>query len=315
MLRELQAPLLAVILLGACVFKLSRVLRARSVAVVLGATVLFPEWLRRPAAIALCGTEMSLGLALLATAGRAGVEGPADAARVAAALFFLVGMCALVEMREQRPDLGCGCFGDLSSHPPGVRSVIRAGLFAGMALAGIRIPAFRLPPPGPRAAADLGILAAELLLLALVSPEIGEVLVRLGYAEPCEVRPQSPRRALAALRGSRGWRAHAHMITGGPADVWRELCWWYLVYPGRDRGQDCEVVFAVEVKPRRPAIHAAVVRRAPSPPAEPVPQRPRSPVQPSPLRPVPVPPPLQPAALSPAPGLVRAPAHAPSASF
>jgi hypothetical protein len=50
------------------------------------------------------------------------------------------------------------------------------------------------------------------------------------------------------------------MITGGPADIWRELCWWYLAYPAREGDQDCQVVFAVEVKPRRPAVRAAVVR-------------------------------------------------------
>jgi hypothetical protein len=41
--------------------------------------------------------------------------------------------------------------------------------------------------------------------------------------------------------------------------MWREPCWWYLVYPGLDGAGDCDVVFAVEVRPRRPAIHSAVV--------------------------------------------------------
>jgi hypothetical protein len=43
--------------------------------------------------------------------------------------------------------------------------------------------------------------------------------------------------------------------------MWRELCWWYLVYPGQDSTGDCDVVFAVEVRPRRPAIRSAVVPR------------------------------------------------------
>jgi hypothetical protein len=202
-------------------------------------------------------------------------------------------MCALVELRARRPDLGCGCFGDLSSTPPGARSVIRAGLLAGMALAGIRVPAFSPPPPGPKAAAALAILVAELLLLALMSPELGEALARLGYAEPCEVQRQSPRRPLTALHRSRSWRAHARMITGGPADIWRELCWWYLAYPAREGDQDCQVVFAVEVKPRRPAVRAAVVRAAPSAPPGPAENR------------------LQ----APLPGPLPAQAHAPSATF
>lgn len=264
-LRELQAPLLGLVLLGACGMKLSRVLRARSVTAMLDATALFPERLRRPATAVLCATELSLGVALLATAGPLGKGGRADAVRLAAAVFFLVGMCALVELRERRPDLGCGCFGELSSKPAGVRSVIRAGLLAGMALAGLHLRPFGLPPPGPRAVTDLGLLAAELLVLALVSPELGEVLIRLGYAEPCDVRQQSPKRPLRALRRSRSWRRHAGMISGGPVDMWRELCWWYVVYPARSQGRDCEVVFAVEVARRRPAIRAAVVTPAPCP--------------------------------------------------
>jgi hypothetical protein len=43
--------------------------------------------------------------------------------------------------------------------------------------------------------------------------------------------------------------------------MWRELCWWYLVYPGRDGAGECDIVFAVEVRARRPAIRAAVVPR------------------------------------------------------
>jgi hypothetical protein len=34
------------------------------------------------------------------------------------------------------------------------------------------------------------------------------------------------------------------------------------VYPGRDGAGDCDVVFAVEVRPRRPAVRSAVVPRA-----------------------------------------------------
>jgi hypothetical protein len=102
-----------------------------------------------------------------------------------------------------------------------------------------------------------------------VSPEVGEVLARLGYAEPCELRVAPPQRALASLRRSRAWRHHARLVTRGtPADMWRELCWWYLVYPGRDGAGECDVVFAVEVRPRRPAIHAAVVPRAAQPSPE-----------------------------------------------
>jgi hypothetical protein len=257
--REMQVPLVAVVLLGACAAKMSRVLRARSVLVVLDATSLFPPRLRRPATMALCFTELSLGVAILVTAGRDAHQW-AVLARLATGLFFLLATCALVELRQFRPDLGCGCFGDLSSRPPGLRSVLRAGLLAAAALASIHSGELTLPPAGRRAALDLGILVAEFLLVAALSPEAGEVLVRLGYTEPCELRAAVAHRALTALHRSRAWRRHLGLITQDePADLWRELCWWYLVYPGRDGAGDCDVVFAVEVRPRRPAIHAAVV--------------------------------------------------------
>jgi hypothetical protein len=292
-LRGMQAPLLAVILLGACAIKLVRVLRHRSIMILLGPTALFPPRLRLPSIMVLCFTEMSLGVALLATEGPAAGHGRANAARLAAGIFFLTGMCVLVELREHRPDLGCGCFGELSDKPPGARSIVRAGMLAGAALSGLHAHTFHLPPPGPKAVTDLALLMVELLALALMSPELGEVLVRLGYSEPCEVRSQLPQRALTALRRSRNWRDHAGLIIGDPADMWRELCWWYVVYPARIEGKDYEVVFAVEVKRRRPAIHAAVVGPAPYRPHAPVSDRPPAPV----------------------PGLSPPPLHAPSAIF
>jgi Methylamine utilisation protein MauE len=259
-IREMQVPVLALIMLGACAVKLSRVLRARSMLVVLDATALFPARLRRPAMITLCATEMSLGILLLVTAGRVGAAGRADGVRLTVSTFFLVGMCALVELREHRPDLGCGCFGEFSVTPPGVRSIARAGLLASAALAAIHIPPLHPPPPGRAATSDLAIILAELLLLAALSPEVGQALARLGYSEPCELRLIPPERSVTSLRRSRAWRRHAHMlISDSPADMWRELCWWYFAYPARGRGADCDVVFAVEVKPRRPAIRVAVV--------------------------------------------------------
>jgi hypothetical protein len=292
-LRGMQAPLLAVILLGACMIKLVRVLRHRSIMILLGPTALFPPRLRLPSIMALCFTEMSLGVMLLATEGPLAGYGRTNAARLAAGIFFLIGMCVLVELRERRPDLGCGCFGDLSDKPPGARSIVRAGVLGVAALSGLHAQTFHLPPPGHRAVLDLVLLAAELLVLALLSPELGEVLIRLGYSEPCEVRVQPPQRALTALQRSRDWRRHAGLIVGAPADMWRELCWWYVVYPARHDGEDCDVVFAVEVKRRRPAVHAAVVGPAPYHPRSRVLDRPPAPVH----------------------GLARSPVQVPSAIF
>jgi hypothetical protein len=266
--REMQVMLLALILLGGCAAKLSRVLRARSVRVIVDATALFPPRLRQRATMALCFTEFSLGLGLLATIGRVGRGGWADGVRLAAALFFLLATCALVELREHRPDLGCGCFGDLSANPPGLRSVGRTALFSAAALASVHSGPLSLPPPGLAATQIFGFLVTELLLMAVLSPELGEALVRLGHAEPCELRASAPHRALASLRRSRAWRSHSGLITSDvPADMWREMCWWYVVYPGREGPMGSDIVFAVEVRPRRAAVYAAVVGRTGGPAA------------------------------------------------
>jgi hypothetical protein len=128
------------------------------------------------------------------------------------------------------------------------------------ALITIGLPPLQPPDRKSAAAALLGILAAELALFAGLSPELGEALVRLGYSEPCELRVVPAERTLAALRRSKQWRRHAGLITADvPADMWRELCWRYLVFPGRYRDRDAEIVFGVFLRHRRPLIHAALV--------------------------------------------------------
>lgn len=267
--REVQAPVLAAMLLGACAAKFSRVLRAGSLNAGLGPTELFPLPLRKPAAMLVCAVECALGIALMVTAPAAARDGTgawdgaaADGARIAAAAFLLVAMWSLIELRSRRPDVGCGCFGDLSVRPVGARSIARSALLAVAALASIGGPGLRLPPPGPGAAAVLGILCAEFLVIALLSPEVGGTLVRLGYAEPCELRSIPARRTLAALHRSSHWHRQASVITSDvPVNMWRELCWRYVAYPGRLNGADADVVFAVQIKQRRPVIRSAVVPR------------------------------------------------------
>lgn len=262
---QVQALLLAVVLLGACAAKLSRVLRSRSVVAALDAASLFPPRLRRPAALAVSATELSLGVGILVTSGRAWHTWAAGV-RLATCLFFLIAMCATAELRESRPGAGCGCFGEASSKPPGARSVLRAALLATAALASLYGGELTLPPAGPAAALGLGILVTEVLLVAAVSPETGAVLARLGYTEPCELRVAPPQRALRALHRSRAWRRYGHLaVRAAPTDMWRELCWWYVVYPGWDGLDECDIVFAVEVRARRPAIRAVVLPHAGQP--------------------------------------------------
>jgi hypothetical protein len=277
-LRDVQPPILAGLLLGGCLAKLSRVLHSGSLDAGLGPTQLFPLRLRRPLAISMCVFEMCLGLALVATLLPVGTHAgtvlraprAATGARIAAAAFFLVAAAALAELRGRRPDLGCGCFGDLSSQPVSWRSLARALLLTGAALISVETPALYLPPWGHGAALFLGIVCAELALIAVLSPEVGEALVRLGYRDPCELRQLPADRTLAALRRSRQWRRHARAITTEmPIDMWRELCWRYVVFPCREDGGPAEVVFAVQLKRRRPAVQAAVLPLSPGWPGGP----------------------------------------------
>jgi hypothetical protein len=262
-LREVQIPLLAVLLIGACLLKLSRVLRARSVDAALGPTALFPLHLRRPVAMAMCAVEMSLGILLILTAGPIGRGLPATAVRAGVVLLMVTAVGALIELRQRKPDVGCGCFGDLSTTPVSLRTIARSALLTVAGAAMIGVPPTRLPPPGAALALRLGLLAAEFVLIAALSPEIGEALVRLGYSEPCELRVVPVQRTLAALHKSRSWRRHRPvLVSDQPVDVWRELCWRFLVYPGRYGGRDVEVVFAVYLRARRPAVRSAVVDAA-----------------------------------------------------
>src|SRR5580704_12656045 len=111
-LREVQIPVLAVMLLGGCAAKVWRALHARSAAAgaagvpgVEGVEGVVPLHLRRPAVVMLFVAEAFLGLGLIGTAGRLGgavPHLPATIVRTATALFFLVALGALNELRQRR---------------------------------------------------------------------------------------------------------------------------------------------------------------------------------------------------------------------
>jgi hypothetical protein len=208
-------------------------------------------------------TELSLGLGLAATADRIGdvsVRVPATIVRTATALFFLIAVGALNEMRQRRPDSGCGCFGELSDTPIGLRTIARSVLLAASAVATIGVPPLRMPSSFAEAELWLAVLAFELALIAFLSPELGEILVRLGYSEPCELRRLPVGRTMSALYSSSQWRKYAAQLsTAEPVDVWREGCWRFVVYPGIMHGRRVDIVFAVYLQARRPAIRAAVL--------------------------------------------------------
>jgi hypothetical protein len=260
--REVQIPLLAAMLLGAAGTKFVQMLRSDSVSVAFGPTALFPAHLRRPAAAALCFVEFGLGAGLVLTAGPIGKGAPAYAIRLASCVLFVVATCALIELRANRPEVGCGCFGDLSKAPVSARALARSALLAIAGLATIGLPPINVPT-SIRAIQLLAILLAETVVIGALSPEIGEGLIRLGYSEPCEFRDVPSQRTLAALRRSRPWRRYSPLITSdAPADVWRELCWRYVVYPSSHDGGPADLVFAVYLQQRRPAVRAALVDSA-----------------------------------------------------
>jgi hypothetical protein len=258
--RELQILVLAAMLLGGCAAKAWQAWRSRSTSPVTGATGLFPLRLRRPVMTTIFVTEFGLGLGLVATGGQAGTELPAASVRTATAVFFLIAAGALQEARQRRPEVGCGCFGELSETPIGLRTVVRSGLLCVAALGTIGTPPLRMPTSSTQAELWLAALAAEVALMAFLSPELGEVLVRLGYSEPCELRRLPVGRTLAALHTSSQWRRYAGQVTATvPTDVWREGCWRFVVYPGLARDRRVDIVFAVYLQARRPPIRAAIL--------------------------------------------------------
>jgi hypothetical protein len=257
--REVQVPLLAVLLLGAVAAKARRVISTRSITAGIGPTAMLPFRLQRPIAMGVCCSELALGVGLLLTAGRIGAGMPADIVRSATALLFGTAVAALYELRARQPDAGCGCFGDLSETPVSWRALARSALLCAAAVATISEPALRRPASADQAGLVLAVLAIELAVLAALSPEIGELMVRLGYSEPCEVRRVPVQRTLAALRLSAQWRKYRHYISSNePTDVWREGCWRFVVFPAMLTGRRVEVVFAVYTKSRRPPVRATI---------------------------------------------------------
>lgn len=277
-IREVQIPLVSVLMLGACAAKLLRALRTWSFAEGLGPTALFPVRMRRNLAVLFYAVESGLGAGLILTAGRIGSGTPANCIRLGAGLMFLVATSALLELRAVRPDVGCGCFGDFSTAPVSARTLARSALLSAAALSTIGLAPVSPPGPGSDTVRLLVIMMIEVAVLAALSPELGEALVRLGYSEPCELRALPAERTLTALRRSTQWRRYSGLITtAAPTDVWRELCWRYVVFPARSGERSTEVVFAIFLRYRRPAIHAAMVDAIT---AEPVPW-PASPSRPT----------------------------------
>lgn len=260
--REVQVPLLAAVLIGGCLAKARQALRPRPGP---GPTVLFPPWLRRPVTVTLCATELALGAALLLTAGRSGAGIPALAVRAATVLLFGTAAAALCELRARRPDAGCGCFGELSRTPVSWRVIGRAALLCGAALSSVGVPPLRMPESSDQAWLTLAAAAVELAVLAALSPEIGQAVVRLSHADPCELREVPVRRTLSTLRASPPWRRYQRFLTSPvPADIWREGCWRFLVFPAVLASRRVDIVFAVHLAGRGAPVRVGLLDTGPT---------------------------------------------------
>lgn len=187
--------------------------------------------------------EIAVGLALLTS--------PAAVARWAAVGLMAGALGVAVYLKWFRSDVGCGCFGALSTAPVSRLTVVRAGVLLVAAATAVTAPpelVFGVP------------VVIELLALVAISPELWDRLRPRGDAAelalPCDVRRVPQEDTLRALHASREWRAHAHLLVSAePSDAWREGCWRFYAYDG----DTIQVVFAVRLEGRPPQVKAAVI--------------------------------------------------------
>jgi hypothetical protein len=219
----------------------------------LGPGVLLPDRRRRPFMIFCAVGEVTLAAGLLLT------EGPLP--RWGTIAFFFVATYVLWELRRRRPDVGCGCFGEASSAPVGLRSIARALTLAGLAVVVTLVPVSGADILSGLSAALVAASVAGLVVLVLLSPEMSEGIARFRHRAPCEQRPMPAGKALNRLRASGEWRSHAPLLVSAePSDTWRELCWRFFVYPGRTaEGAPADVVFAVYLTGRRAPVRVGVM--------------------------------------------------------
>jgi hypothetical protein len=244
-----QLPVLIVLLCLGTVAKIAVVRSGREPGALarLGPAVLVPGRFRVPALLCCAVVEALLAAGLLVTAH--------PLFRWGTVAFFAMSTYVLLELRRRRPDAGCGCFGEMSSAPVGVRSIGRTVVLAGMALMSVWAEG-----PGWVAFARpaWGFVLAGVVVLAVFSPEIDALVDRARHRAPCEQR-RGPQEgiSLARLKSSGTWRAHEPALaTSEPYDSWRELCWRFFAFQNHDRD---DVVFAVYLVGRRPAVRVAVV--------------------------------------------------------
>ncbi|NKZ04961.1 MauE/DoxX family redox-associated membrane protein [Actinomadura latina] len=259
--QNTQVLLLAAVLLAACAAKLTVRERAaeapdhvHGVPVPAGLARLTAVRRSRGMTVGLGLGEGLLGLALLVTSHLS--------VRLATTVAFAAATWVVGELRVHRPDAGCGCFGGLSAKRVGRRSVLRAVLFTGAAVASLGAPL-----AGVDVLRDVQVqvglvFAVELALFALLSPELAELAERRGTPAdpPCERRRSPMAETYAALFESAAWSRHENAVASAvPLDVWREGCWRFVAFAGRVDDRDVEIVFAVSTAEGDRDVRSATV--------------------------------------------------------
>jgi hypothetical protein len=242
-----QLPvLIAVLALGA----VAKVITVRSGSELgalarLGPAVLVPVAIQAPALLVCAFGELVLSIGLLVST--------QPIIRWGTVAFFAMSTYVLLELRRRRPDAGCGCFGEVSAAPVGLRSVARTVVLTGMAAMSVWAEA----PGWTVFAQPSWLTAAGVVALLVLSPELEEMADRLRYRAPCEQRRAPAQEVtLARLHSSGAWRQYRERLAAEPYDSWRELCWRFFVF---ESGGGADVVFAVYLSGRRPAVRVAVV--------------------------------------------------------
>ncbi|SKA10892.1 Methylamine utilisation protein MauE [Marinactinospora thermotolerans DSM 45154] len=248
--REIQLLVLAVmLLLGAAAKFTDRSINGQ------GPAGLLPVRFHRPVALLHGGTEAALAVGLLVLKGQ-----PGNIVRGATALMFVLAVVTLIQLRKRDPEMGCGCFGGLSSEPVGWRTITRAGLLAVAAVSTVGLPVSGVTALLGSASAHAIVLGAEIVVLGALSPELKEIAFRLTHRTPCELRQVPLRRTMARLRASDLWESNRATITSAePVDLWRHGCWRFVRFAGRRNGRDVDVVFGVPITGGKSGVRAVIV--------------------------------------------------------
>ncbi|GAA3731388.1 MauE/DoxX family redox-associated membrane protein [Salinactinospora qingdaonensis] len=250
-LREVQLPVISAALLLAALTKFAD----RSTQGQGPQAVLLPSWLHRPSALAIAATEAIAGVLLLLCFGALG-----DIVRAATVALFAVATAALIQTREHEPEKGCGCFGGLSTTPVGWRTISRAALFAVAAAVTVGVTPSGLGVLTQLTLPHLAVMLGEVALIAVLSPEFKELIQRLYYRDPCDIRDVPLNRSLARLYTSDAWREHVELLDSSePVDVWRQKCLRFLRFRGTRAGRPADVIFAVPLSRRRSVVRSVVL--------------------------------------------------------